>query len=286
MGSVREVLADSLTFSLGEWFSPDFQHPFFQISFTVVPDSVKPIPANWVNDIELDEFGAEMGDVMGEGPVLSWSPEELNKRLVLALKRLDLSEDGLNTKKVNTMSRQELSHEKKRVKQELKRYDTEWRKQFKSLPNHSQKEVMRPLYIYYRKLKQQLVQVEQSRAGGLPGPDDSDDDAEDRQSMVADAVPTPESLVNASKPKGKKPGPYIEVQITQLEARANTLQQEKSTVRSKLREFQEGFVIQHHRKIRFHKDILPIEREYRMYKNIKEEIAKVESQLRTLRGSQ
>jgi len=278
MASVREVLADSLTYSIGDWFQPDCQHPFFNITIKVVPDSVKPIPPQWVNDIELDEFGAEMGDVMGDGPVLSWTPEDRKQRLQMAFQRLDLTEEILNTKKVNTMSRHELAHEKKRVKQELKRYDAEWRKQFRVLPNHAQKEIMRPLYIYYRKLKQQLAHVEQSRVPGGPEDKDTDDETEDKQTV--------ETVLNSSRSKGKRTGPYIEVQIAQLEARANTLQQEKGTVRSKLRDFQESFVIQHHRKIRFHKDILPIEREYRMYKNIKEEIAKVESQLRTLRGGQ
>ena len=38
----------------------------------------------------------------------------------------------------------------------------------------------------------------------------------------------------------------------------------------------------HGRKIRYHKDIVPIEREYRMYKEVKQEIAAIEQQLREL----
>eukprot|EP00913_Durusdinium_trenchii_P001596 g1479.t1 len=56
--------------------------------------------------------------------------------------------------------------------QELKRYDTDWKKQFKVLPNHSQKEVMRPLYLYYRRLKNQLASAD---SGGAREQDSDDD---------------------------------------------------------------------------------------------------------------
>ena len=54
------------------------------------------------------------------------------------------------------------------------------------------------------------------------------------------------------------------------------LQQEKQEVRRKLQQFQEDFLVKYQRKIRFHKDILPIEREYRSYKQIKEELARLD----------
>eukprot|EP00913_Durusdinium_trenchii_P001595 g1478.t1 len=76
VANVKEVLGESLTFYVSELFKNDYVHPFMNIDVSVVPDSVKPIPPQWVNDVELDEFGAEMGDVIGEGPILSWSAEE------------------------------------------------------------------------------------------------------------------------------------------------------------------------------------------------------------------
>lgn len=284
---VREVLADSFSFSLGQWFQPSFEHPFLNLRTIVVPNDVKPIPPKWVDDVEIDEFGAEMGDVMGEGPTLWWTPEERKMRLQMALKRLDLQIllDGAQEeiqKKLKSMSVTQLNHEKKRVKQELKKYDSDWRKQFKVVPNHSQKEAMRPLYVYYRCLKQQITQGGSGRPGGQPGQVDADSDDEDRQQAGAGNgnQDSPAAARGAARPGGD-----VEEQIAQLEARVNALQQEKGSVRTKLREFQEGFVRQHHRKIKFHKDILPIEREYRVYKNIKEEMAKVESQIRSLRVS-
>lgn len=75
----------------------------------------------------------------------------------------------------------------------------------------------------------------------------------------------------------------MEEQIAALEARIDSLQGDKGVVRAKLQAFQEKFVSENNRKIRFHKDILPIEREYRMYKNLKEEIMRAEAQLRDLK---
>ncbi|CAK9016043.1 Photosystem I reaction center subunit IV [Durusdinium trenchii] len=216
------------------------------IDVSVVPDSVKPIPPQWVNDVELDEFGAEMGDVIGEGWPFVWPPQERKQRYLSALRRLELAEER------SRPGKSELSHEKKRVKADG----------FKVLPNHSQKEVMRPLYLYYRRLKNQLASAD---SGGARE-QDSDDDLLARRCFLFTCVLFT-WLRRSSREKAEQ-------QIGQLEARANSLQQEKGAIRAKLKEFQENFVLQHHRKIRFHKDILPIEKEYRLYKNIKEELQK------------
>merc|ERR1719507_153726 len=82
---------------------------------------------------------------MGEGLATSWNIEEGRGRLRAALHRLDLA------------------GEKRRVKQELKRYDAEFRKQFLRLPTHTEKEPMRPLYVYYRRLKLMITQAENNK---------------------------------------------------------------------------------------------------------------------------
>lgn len=111
--AVKELLGESLTFYVSELFKPDYVHPFMNIDVSVVSDSVKPIPPQWVNDVELDEFGAEMGDVIGEGPVLSWSSEERKQRYLSALRRLELNEEMLTSKRMTGMSKSELGQEKK-----------------------------------------------------------------------------------------------------------------------------------------------------------------------------
>ena len=62
------------------------------------------------------------------------------------------------------MSLDQLNNEKKRVKNELKQYDSDFQNIFQRFPNKNEKEPMRPLYIYYKKLKQYI------QRGGAPMP--------------------------------------------------------------------------------------------------------------------
>lgn len=313
MVAAEDLLADSLGLCISEWFNPDFNHPFLGLHTISVPESVKQIPKRWVDDVEvhIDEgFGAEDGDVLGQGLTTSWSNEEGRGMLREALNRLDLREDHVAHPDVNRMGRHELSSEKRRVKQELKRYDAEFRRQLMRLPTHSEKEPMRPLYVYYRRLKNMLSQAEQSsRSGGGGGgrrsssgatataTAGSDDEGPGlkfgpRESDEASLRQQQQLLAAAAGGGGQQPlsrrgqggSSSLKDQISALEQRIESLQAEKGVVRTKLQAFQEKFLSENSRKIRFHKDILPIEREYRMYKNLKEEIMRAESQLRDLRA--
>lgn len=279
---VEDVLTDSLTACVGAWFDPSFSHPFLDVKTVSVPDSIKPIPKCWVDDVEVNLGEEGLGedlDILGEGPATSWSHSEGSSRLRDALVRLDLGEDRVAHPNLNKMNKHELGSEKRRVKQELKRYDAEFKKQFSRLPSHSEKESMRPLYVYYRRLKTLITQAEQQGKAGQRRPGGSDDELKlgPRESLttIPDSEETPR--------QGGRRVANLEDQVAALEARIDSLQTEKSAVRAKLQSFQEKFVTENNRKIRFHKDILPIEREYRMYKNLKEEILKAETQLREIR---
>jgi len=46
-----------------------------------------------------------------------------------------------------------INEQKKKVKKELKNYDIKFQMTFNRMPNRNEKEPMRPLYIYYKKLK-------------------------------------------------------------------------------------------------------------------------------------
>merc|ERR1712183_201291 len=146
-------------------FQPRLTHPFFELHTISVPDAHKPIPKRWVEDIEvqIDEGFAEEADVLGEGPTKSlggWSTEEARKRLREALGRLDLAEDNIAHPNLRNMNKAQLGAEKRRIKQELKRYDSEFRRNFSRLPTHAEKEPMRPLYVYYRRVKTLIAQAD------------------------------------------------------------------------------------------------------------------------------
>lgn len=70
--------------------------------------------------------------------------------------RLRINHGTTLGRELPTKSLEELLHEKRRVKNELKNYDTSFRSIFGRLPKKEEKEPMRPLYMYYKKLKQAI----------------------------------------------------------------------------------------------------------------------------------
>jgi len=58
---------------------------------------------------------------------------------------------------LNTQSIPDLQNEKKRVKNELKVYDSSFQLKFGRIPSRSEKEPMRNLYMYYKRLKQAII---------------------------------------------------------------------------------------------------------------------------------
>eukprot|EP00929_Paragymnodinium_shiwhaense_P021207 TRINITY_DN13893_c0_g1_i1.p1 TRINITY_DN13893_c0_g1~~TRINITY_DN13893_c0_g1_i1.p1 ORF type:complete len:288 (+),score=47.88 TRINITY_DN13893_c0_g1_i1:181-1044(+) len=284
MVNVEDVLTNCLSNCVAEWFDKSLSHPFLSLHAISVPDTIKPIPKRWVEDVEVDELLCEEDDVLGEGPQTSWSHSETRRRLIESLQRLDLNENQVGSSNLTKMSKNELATEKRRVKQELKRYDSDFRKQFHRLPTHMEKEPMRPLYVYYRRLKTMISQADPGRAGRRASGSGAGSDDEGPGLKLGPRAPLhtipdgDEPMSGAPSEKSHRPH-----QVSALEARIEMLQNEKSAVRAKLQAFQERFVAEKSRKIRFHKDILPIEREYRTYKTLKEDIAKAEAQLRDLK---
>jgi hypothetical protein len=227
----------------------------------IVAEEIHPIPRRWgkPEEAQLDEE-----DFDRQGQALPKEPEhDSGIFLDNAMRRLRLNggvidqdiSDRLRTKN-------EILQEKKAVKYELKRHDTEFRAVHFRMPTRAEKEPLRPLYMYYRKLKQSL-EKEHGTGAQEKGASDDEDQA-----------------------GGDEPATDAQSAQLLLEQRMRALQEEKNSVRSKLQKFQERFVAENHRKIRYHKDIVPIERDYRMYKQVKDDIAKLEGQLRELRAAQ
>ena len=76
------------------------------------------------------------------------------KKYEESLHRLKIDERMIASKSLlNEMSLEQLTNEKARVKQELKKYDEDFYQVFKSKPTKENKEIMKPLYYYYQKLK-------------------------------------------------------------------------------------------------------------------------------------
>ncbi|KAF4671546.1 hypothetical protein FOL47_001470 [Perkinsus chesapeaki] len=203
-------------------------------------------------------FDTREGDIDAEG----WSGSE---HLRKAIERLSLPpEDATNgwTSQIGRLPRSQLSHEKRRVKQELKSYDVAFTAVHGRSPGRTDKEPMRPLYTYYRGLKQAMEEVETGGGGG--GPTHISANEKSRAGRF-----------------GQQPEeePSMSVSSNRLMMRLQSLIDEKSRIREGLQQYQARFFVENQRKIKYHKDIVPIEREYREYKQVKEEIAQLERKL-------
>lgn len=165
-----------------------------------------------------------------------WVRVEGRQKLEMALRRLRIDINTTNGRELGNKTTDELHAEKKRVKNELKTYDTTFKSLFGRLPKREEKEPMRPLYMYYKKIKQAISKRPAEKSS---------------KKMNKDEV------------------------IRKLDV----LRKDRSELKQVLHNFQLEFSQTNQRKIRFHKDILPVENEYRRYKEVKAEIAKLETEL-------
>ena len=102
-------------------------------------------------------FSEDLQQSMSDNPVTQWLLTEARQKYQKALQTLSLDSSKLQGRHLSTQSIPDLSNEKKRVKNELKVYDNAFLQQFKRIPSRSEKEPMRNLYMYYKRLKQAIV---------------------------------------------------------------------------------------------------------------------------------
>ena len=100
---------------------------------------------------------AMMSESMGGNSGQSqWLLVDAKSRYSQACGKLGLDSQKVQGRHLTNYSFEDLSNEKKRVKNELKLYDQEFIKRFGRPPSRVEKEPMRNLYMYYKRLKQYL----------------------------------------------------------------------------------------------------------------------------------
>ena len=131
------------------------------------------------------------------------------------------------------MSVERLNNEKKKVKNELRNYDNDFNELFKYQPSSDEKQPFRPLYVYYKKLKEYI-----NKKGGSE---------------------------NMSQ--------------EQVEKKIKEIKNERKELRERIQQYQKDFGNTHNRKIRYARDIAPIDTEYKRYKDLKAELQRLEDLL-------
>ena len=88
-----------------------------------------------------------------DSPLSNWLKVEAKLKYQTACQKLGIDSQKIQGKHLSTFSMEDLMREKKRVKTELKIYDQSFQSKFKRAPSRVEKEPMRNLYMYYKRLK-------------------------------------------------------------------------------------------------------------------------------------
>lgn len=147
-----------------------------------------------------------------------------------------------------------LRAEKSRLKRHLRALDDEFESAHGRRPTRSEKEHLRPQYERYRGLKRKISQC----AAGDAGTGESG---------------TASTHATEPRPLARDAGDKPDLPETNLAA----LRAQKRQLQIKLRHFEEDFRRSHGRAVQFHRDIRPVEHDYRRYKDLKRSIAKLEA---------
>jgi hypothetical protein len=257
-----EILNRALSDTVSSLFIKNAPLPFSSVEINSVPQEVQPVPFKWQTEVAIEDdavFAPQQQMPPIQPPVrspISSSGWTGSKFFEAALDRL-----GLDISSLTKMSERDdelfrrfgadvdsLSRMKKIIKNELKEYDNAFKAETGREPSRIDKEPMRLLYTVYRKLRDIIVKVEAQSSVPVPSP------------QVAGLLP-------------------IDPERVALEERLDALLLEKQNVRAILQEYQSRFMQEQGRRIKYHRDIVGVDREYRQYKQLKEEINKLEAQL-------
>jgi len=172
---------------------------------------------------------------------------------------------------------------------------------------------MRPLYVYYKKLKIAITQKEKEEGNnngsgvkdlnninsihvGLPNSNSNDHDrdlhSENPNQTHGRSKKNPQEHENIQNKKEESQGKGLKLNLSKLggadsasndkraqahklemEQRLNALMNRKATLRNVLQQYQQEFLQKNVRRIKFHRDILPVENEYYEYKDVKKEFS-------------
>ena len=168
------------------------------------------------------------------------------------MKTLGINIQAIKGDQLSGMSTDDLNRTKKDVKNELKKYDNEFQAAFGRQPSKTEKEDMRPLYMYYKIIKQQIDNRQKES-----GP----------------------NKIQSSKPGIKHPNDN-EREI--LEKKIEETKKQRQDLRILLDNFQKDFITRNNRKIKYNKDIAPVADDFKLYKDLKKVISDLEEKLATL----
>ncbi len=267
-----EIMNSILTSTVGMLFSSSFSQPESMLAAKSEAESVKsPVKSTEVQDS------------------MQWISANGKKWLEEAMSRLRIDYSKVSGKHLVGKMTEELLAEKNKVKGELKKYDANFALLFRRQPGRVEKEPMRPLYVYYKKLKQALGKAGTASGHTSGGASSikpvSSTTAQNKSEPISKAVPEKESkgataAVDKKVTATKTFGEWTFKNNEEIISKIAELKAERTRLRGTLDKFQQEFVRVHNRKIKYNKDIAPVAGDFKRYKELKKIIVKLEELLK------
>jgi hypothetical protein len=227
----------------------------------------------------------------------SWKAQGKIK-LEIAMKKLNIDEQRIKSPNLTNFGIDFLQAEKAKVKSELKKFDNEFIENFSRPPCKTEKEIMRPLYAYYKYLKKAIdvkknepksKNKSQTTVNQPTGPNFS-------KFVKEEKVMSPNNYVIDKKQYSKNveknnnilvhndSNPYVKKEITKvvkpdyqkLEKEYDAIKVAQHDLRKILQKFEKDFFQVNNRRVKYKNDLLPIQTEYDTYKANKERMKEIE----------
>ena len=213
-----------------------------------------------------------------------------------SMNKLNLDEKKIKNRQLYNLTLEVLQKEKAKVKNELKKYDSDFNEVFNHLPTKQDKEIMKPLYIYYKNLKNAIEKKEEDRNAITTLNQNynqntysvistnSNNDNKFNTNYFQNNILNQKSGFNYHKKANstslqnnnnnnnnndikEKKRSLSKDEMNALEREYKDIKKEQKDLKDKLRNYQNEFQKSNNRKVKFLKDITPVEREYQKYKS-------------------
>ena len=160
-----DVLNEIITGTVARLFTDLNKHANFMKTSSQMGQDKSEIPRN--DGGNMSSRSEMRGASADDSPVAQWLMVDAKQRLMETMTKLGLDGQKISGKHLQTYTYEELMHEKKKVKNELKYYDQAFLARFSRPPSRSEKEPMRMIYMYYKKLKQYITKAQATASSSM-----------------------------------------------------------------------------------------------------------------------
>jgi hypothetical protein len=221
--------------------------------------------------------------------ISQWLQVDAKQKLKESMIKIGIDVGQVSGNHLQNYSVKALENEKRRVKNELKIYDQQFSGQFGRMPDKDEKQPMKPLYMYYKRLKMYIDRkssmaaasqnINQTASRGSSVDSTALSQGSRLSQQPAEVVVKPTAVLNPEEaaPQAEKVlQKYLISNKLELQKKVHDLKSERAKLRQQLDLFQKNFIESNNRKIKYTTDIQPVQGEFKRYKDLKSDIIKLE----------